>query len=283
MENHALFLEVYSPDAIIGNPNSNRGLPAMPRLSKYATAYDLFAYAQDNRPSIVYLATNVLNGKRYIGMTRNTLARRQGQHIAQALRGACKFSIFHKAIRKYGAAAFRFEILAQCESYKAAAIEEIRLIAESRPEYNLGMGGEAVPNVGTRPTAAARKATSLRMKGKPSHWLGKKRPDIAEMQRRRLTGRADLMRALHAKAHTPDSWAKISATKRARGPSPQHLAAMVRRRKPLMCIDDGRVFGCCDEAARAIGCRSDSLRRVLNGQREAVFGYRFKYVETDTT
>ena len=44
----------------------------MARRSKYATDYDLFAYAHDNRPSIVYLVTNILNGKRYIGMTRQT-------------------------------------------------------------------------------------------------------------------------------------------------------------------------------------------------------------------
>ncbi len=247
----------------------------MARRSKYAKDYDLFAYAEDNRPSIVYRARNILNGKIYIGMTRLTLERRRGQHIASAKRHGDRWSILHAAIRKYGEAAFHFEIIAECASYKDAALEEIRLIAELKPEYNLGMGGEAVPNVGFRPTKASREATRKRMKGKPGYWTGKKRPDIAEKQRARLT--ANPPRYMLGKTQSEASRAKMSATKKSRGVSALQLEAMKKRRKAVVCLDDGRVFSCCKEAAAAIGCRPDSLLRVLIGRRPHVFGYRFQY------
>lgn len=247
----------------------------MARRSKYSKDYDLFAFAEDNRPSIVYMATNVMNGKRYIGMTRQTLQRREGQHIASALRGADKYSIFHKAIRKYGEAAFHFEIIAEYPSYMDAARAEIRLIAEMKPEYNLGIGGEAVPNVGYRLTAASREKMRRSLLANPTrYWLGKKRPDIAAIQRRRLKGNT-----LHTTPHTAETRAKISAAKRAAGPCAKHIEAMARRRKTILCLNDGRTFIGSKAAAEALGFRQDYILGVLRGRHPHAGGFRLQYVE----
>lgn len=253
----------------------------MARRSKFAADYDLFAYASDNNsPSIVYCATNILNGKRYIGMTRQTLKRRSDSHIAAALRNGDKYSGFHAAIRKYGAAAFTFEVVAQCASYRDAALEEMRLIAETKPEYNQSPGGEAIPNIGFRPSAASVEKMRKTLKANPTrYWLGKKRPDIAAYQRKRLTGRADLMRSLHEKAHTPEARAKMSATKRATGPSPKHLEAMKRRRKKIVCLNDGRIFIGSQAVADYLGYRQDTILAVLCGKIPHVGGFRLTYVE----
>lgn len=54
---------------------------------------------------IVYLATNTLNGKRYIGATKGTLKERRRRHRWEAKnRPYCR--VFHAALRKYGEAAF---------------------------------------------------------------------------------------------------------------------------------------------------------------------------------
>lgn len=252
----------------------------MARLrSKYAKDYDLFAYAEDNRPSLVYLAVNKVNGKRYIGMTRQTLARRKSQHLNMARKEADQYSIFHKAIRKYGADAFEFSIVAECPSYKDAAIEEMRLIRELAPEYNLGVGGEAVPNVGYRMTDAAKEKMRKKMVGKPGYWTGKKRPDIAQKQRERLTGRPDLNKHLWSAARTPEARAKMAASLRGKAPTDAMRAAVLKRRKRILCINDGRVFVGSQEAADAIGTRQDFVLAHLRGRHPHVKGFRLKYMD----
>lgn len=255
------------------------GLLSMGRR-KYPEGYDLFAYAEDNnRPSIVYEAKNTVNGKRYIGLTRAGLRRRMGQHIAAAKRGKNYCAAFYRAIRKYGSDAFEFSVLVGCSTYQEAALEEIRLIAELRPEYNLGSGGEGVENVGYRFSDTAREAARKANTGRPGIWLGKKRPDIAEKQRARLTGRPDLMQHMLVKAHTPEAWAKASRTKRERGPSKAFYDAMALRRKKVICLNDRRIFDSPAEAAAALGCKYQSLIRVLNGERDTLYRLSFAYLE----
>jgi group I intron endonuclease len=239
---------------------------------------DLFAYAEDNRASIVYMATCTVNGKKYIGITRNGLKRRKGHHIAAAKRNAYPTCIFHKAIRLHGEESFVFEVVRECATYKEAAQEEVRMIAEIGPEYNLSPGGEAV--LGFRPSAQSVEKMRRALKKNPTrYWLGKKRPDIAEKQRRRLTGRADLMVHLHKKAHTPETWAKISATKKGKGSSQKHLEAMERRRKPLICLEDGRIFYGAQAAADALGCKKHAVDSHLGGQQKTVRGFTLAYLD----
>lgn len=241
---------------------------------------DLFQYAHGNRPSIVYMATHRENGRRYIGITRETLKRRQQQHIASALRNAYPSSIFHRAIRKYGSDAFIFVVIKQCASYKDAALEEIRLIAELKPEYNASLGGDGVANIGTRMSPeSVRKMVASKRKNPTRYWLGKKRPDIAEKQRDRLTGRPDLIAHMHKKAHTREAWDKASATKKARGITDKQRTAAALRRRPVICLNDDRVFSGASEAAKEIGCRYDSMVRVLTGKRRSIFGLHFAYLD----
>ena len=254
------------------------GLLSMGRRS---TFFDPDAFIEDSGPSLVYMAVNRTNGKRYIGMTRQAVPRRWGQHVAQAFRGTSKYSILHKAIRKYGADAFEVTTLCECATYQDAALLEIRLIAEVKPEYNLGHGGESVPNVGFRFTEAAKEAARKANTGRPGYWTGKKRPDIAEIQRKRLTGRPDLIQHMLVKAHTREVWDKTSATKRLRGPSELHLAAMVRRRKRIVSLDNGRIFIGSQAVADAIGCKRDTVLRHLSGARKHVNGLRFAYVKDE--
>ena len=50
---------------------------------------------------IIYIATNIVNNKVYIGQTHTKLISRQKQHIYSANR-KLDTMYFHKAIRKYG-------------------------------------------------------------------------------------------------------------------------------------------------------------------------------------
>ena len=144
----------------LSDPNI-RGLLAMARRKRDDKTKDLFAYADDNRPSIVYMATNKLDGSRYIGITRLGLDARRQAHFKEAFYGRQRHtSRFYRAIRRDGKDAFTFEVVLTCDSYRDAAVAEIRLIRELGPEYNLTSGGEGCAEIGTRPSELTRKRMS---------------------------------------------------------------------------------------------------------------------------
>jgi group I intron endonuclease len=83
---------------------------------------------------MIYLITNKVNGKRYIGKTTKALKQRWYKHIKDSLYGSNTF--FHKAIQKYGPDNFTVEYLAE-----GNGVEEIAFIKKFQPEYNMTEGG----------------------------------------------------------------------------------------------------------------------------------------------
>jgi group I intron endonuclease len=92
------------------------------------------------RPAVVYMITNVINGKKYIGVTCQKLYRRKCSHFCDAKNG--KDGILGRAIRLYGKENFKCEVIMECVSFEDALLEEIRLIKELKPEYNATKGGD---------------------------------------------------------------------------------------------------------------------------------------------
>ena len=60
---------------------------------------------------IIYKATNLVNGKVYVGQTVNTLKYRKDQHWREAICPSRKNVHFHNALLKYGIDNFEFEII----------------------------------------------------------------------------------------------------------------------------------------------------------------------------
>ena len=84
---------------------------------------------------MIYLITNKINGKRYIGKTKFTIDRRWYYHCKNAEYGVD--TPFYRAIRKYGKENFTVEFL--CEGLDS---EEIIMIEVHKPEYNVTRGGD---------------------------------------------------------------------------------------------------------------------------------------------
>ena len=88
---------------------------------------------------VIYLITNLLNGKKYVGQTTN-LKRRIRQHKRGDL-------CIDKAIQKYGWENFTLEVLEECESPEQLHEREIFWIAHfncmSPNGYNLTEGGSS--------------------------------------------------------------------------------------------------------------------------------------------
>lgn len=162
---------------------------------------------------IVYLITNLINGKRYVGQTKQTLSWRWSQHKYLARKG----SLLHLscAIRKHGENNFKIAALCTCRDKAEMDSREREYIVlfETRNKtkgYNLTDGGEGAAGCVRSPEQRLRiKETSSRpenierlrrlaaaMKGKPAHNKGK--PASLEARRNQK-----LAQARRRKPHCP--------------------------------------------------------------------------------
>lgn len=215
---------------------------------------------------IVYQARNIVNGKRYIGVTKNGLAFRRRTHLSAARTG--KGTLFHRAIRKYGEQNFVFGILADFDDdYELAKLYEYEMICKVRPEYNLSAGGEGgapapstiakmraaklgrkhSPEVvarrvsaGYRPSAETRAKMSAAQTGRlPTK--GRTGQSVSQETREKI--RQSLKQAVWV-----DTPARIASRART-GAS----AASAARKVPLVCEEDGNVFESMKDAAAFYG------------------------------
>jgi group I intron endonuclease len=83
---------------------------------------------------MIYLITNKIDGKRYIGKTSRTVEQRWYQHCKNAEYGHDTY--LYRAIRKHGASNFIVEQIGE-----GLDEEEVLCIETYQPEYNMTAGG----------------------------------------------------------------------------------------------------------------------------------------------
>lgn len=82
---------------------------------------------------IVYLVTNRVNGKRYVGQSEMDLEYRWEKHVTVSRNvrsNAYKYMPIVRAIAKHGAENFDKKVIEECDTYEAMDAAEIRWIAE---------------------------------------------------------------------------------------------------------------------------------------------------------
>lgn len=136
----------------------------------------------------IYLVTNLINGKQYVGQTVQTLHNRWKGHTCDAKRYRGPLHLVH-ALRKYGVANFRMESLCECESREEMDFLEIfciELLKTKAPfGYNLTDGGDGTKGTPITEeqrrkishTLIGRKAseeTKAKLRLRPCHWVGRK-------------------------------------------------------------------------------------------------------------
>jgi|SRR5208282_827790 len=97
----------------------------------------------------IYRFINTINGKVYIGKSVHPEGQRKQEHIKAALTGKGYCPAFYAAIRKYGANAFKFEVIHRAQTFVELSKMEtffIILHQSHKPEngYNLTLGGDGV-------------------------------------------------------------------------------------------------------------------------------------------
>lgn len=160
---------------------------------------------------IIYCITNKINGKRYIGQTRQSLEART-RHL---LTSYCFNVYLCNAVRKYGEDAFLVNVLEECLDQCAADFRERCLILEYGSRipngYNIAEGGNHPPDLSGRKLGSQsedrRKKISQSKLGKSIRSLGKS----CESKRGNQNARGHFFR------HTDESKRKIWESRRRSG------------------------------------------------------------------
>ena len=118
---------------------------------------------------VVYLIGNMVNGKKYVGQTVQSLKKRFNNHAN------CKSMIIGKAIRKYGRKNFRYGVIKSCASKEELDYWEkyfiVVLHSKTPYGYNCTDGGEGA--IGYSFTPEQRAKLSAMKKGK---YMGEENP-----------------------------------------------------------------------------------------------------------
>ena len=72
----------------------------------------------------IYVITNKINGKQYVGKTINTIEERFKQHLRDSNKVTLEQRPLYKAIKKYGKENFSVSLLEEC-SFKELSVKEI--------------------------------------------------------------------------------------------------------------------------------------------------------------
>lgn len=231
-----------------------------------------------DKPTQLYLATNLVNGKRYYGITCKSIKHRMAAHVWDAKRkpqGA-----FHKAIVKYGIENFSVTVVRTFDTYEDAIVAECAAIRNLRPEYNCTAGGDGA--VGYIPSREVREKMSAAKRGKSSHMKGKRHTNESRQKMSvALKGKPAFWKGKKVPAHVHEAVrAGHSAWKQdkdaVRAMLSHARAANIRK---VVCLNDGRVFDSLSDAALAYGLCNSSISCVCKktGPRKMAGGLVFRY------
>lgn len=204
---------------------------------------------------IVYQATNIVNGKRYIGITRRGLAIRRKRHFHTAISGGG--AVIGAAIRKHGKEAFDFRVLIACPDFDYASAMEMALISLYKPEYNLTAGGGGV--LAYKMPEEAKLKISKALKGIKRQPY----PPINEETRER-------MREARRKY-----WAKGPKNHRKGCPPP----GKPNRKRAVICLTTGERFETIKDAASHFDIWPITVGNICRGKPNAgsILGLKFCY------
>lgn len=104
----------------------------------------------------IYCHTHVETGRRYIGLTSQTMEKRWSEHVAKSNHSKDGRWHFANAIRKYGKDAFSHEVLAMSWDLEGANATEEQIIEQEGTRdpkfgFNLMRGGQHIPHPKSNP------------------------------------------------------------------------------------------------------------------------------------
>jgi group I intron endonuclease len=237
---------------------------------------------------IVYLITNKINGKRYVGQTIQPLKVRHWQHTNDAMVKRAPYPL-HCAIRKYGIENFDMDILVKCNSIEELNLQEahhIKLLGTLSSDgggYNLRSGGENSLQSKETKQKIAKAATGRIKSSEERHKLS-----VAHKGRKLTTEHKEKLHiAGTGRILTPEERKKVSDSKKGKPRSEETKEKLrvantgkkygeetIKKlrlcRKNLVaveCVQNGIIYPSVNEAARQVGISGHQVLRSINGKK----------------
>lgn len=267
---------------------------------------------------IVYLITNKINGKRYVGQTVQTMTSRWSKHCSPS-KASDGMPIVH-AIQKYGKEAFEVKVLVECETIEEMNHREtyyIRILKTQTPNgYNVLPGGS-----NSRHTEETKKKIGEGNKGKH---IGKKRtqevkdkmsrdrkgkrrsPEVAKACSERVRGDKHPMFGKHHRDESKqqiskslkgiNTWTlgkkdsketvekkRIASTGRIPSLKTKQTLSRVNSspNMEVLCHQTGALYRSTAEAARSLNLSRSKVKDVLKGRSKHTKGYTFEYTNKE--
>lgn len=214
---------------------------------------------------VVYLHTNLINNKVYVGQTNNIIRRWRNNGIEYTYTQS--HSLFGKAIQKYGWENFSHEILAEELTQEEANALEIYYIEQfnsCNPEwgYNLRAGGNGGGALSQETKQKLREIAQNK-----GLWKGENNP-------RHLDPLYGERNGMYGKHHSEETKQKISEALKGRVVSEEQKLKTKEfmmnhhpRAKKVRCIETGEIFNSARQAAAAKGLGNSTISRFCNGER----------------
>ena len=213
----------------------------------------------------VYMHINKINGKKYIGITKQSPEKRWRKG------GGYSGKHFSSAIKKYGWDNFEHVILfigLSCQ--EACDIEEslITMYHTSNQDYgyNLSSGGEN-PSKGARwkLSKETRKKMSEVAKGEKNGFYGKHfTEEQLKMLKEKVSGENN---GFYGKHHSEKTKDKIRESLK------KHRDLCGTGGKKVYCIETHKVYNNQRECAKDLGVSPSLICSILNGRRKQIKGY----------
>ncbi len=200
----------------------------------------------------IYKITNLLNGKCYIGQSKDIEARWQNHRWRYKYQER-EHLFLYQAMRKYGIENFSFEVLEECDEKDLDALE-IKYIAQYRsfPDgYNMTGGGNG--HLGRPMTPEGKAALRKALVGRP----------CSEETRRRIS------EAQKGKIIPEEQRALISEFNRKRWKDPQYRAKMLAARKAYRPSEETRRKMSASQKGKKMS--AESRRKISEANRGRIF------------
>lgn len=219
----------------------------------------------------VYKHVNKVNGKQYIGITKQLPQERWGDG-GKNYKEKCP--AFWNAIEKYGWDAFEHVIVAAGLSRDEACDLEITLIRNEMTQdrahgYNILSGGSA-PSIPEEVRAKMSAAMAGNKNGLGKPCSEQKRAKISAAQKgRRLSEehKRKLSAAKKGKPHAPPS----AETRKKISDS--------HKKKKVLCAETNTVYESIQECARSLGVYATFVCKCCKNKQKSTGGYHFQYFD----
>ena len=222
---------------------------------------------------IVYIHTNNINNKKYIGQTSQSLEGRSGNNG----NGYRKNPRFWNAIQKYGWDNFNHCIVAseltktEANKLEKELIEKFKT-QDNRYGYNLTVGGDGV--VGWEPSDEWRKKNSQRNKGENNPMYGKHHTEQARQKQSlakqgRYDGNKNPMYGVHRYGQDSPNYGKSMSDEQkekiSKARTGKYNGLNSSNCKPIFCVELNRIFWGAKQAYDEFGFSKSGISNCLRG------------------